>query len=460
MHSLLIRIFLSFWLIIGVTIGLGALSGYYYGERARNAIDNFEFGDTILEASRALETGGRDGLIAWLRHSSRSPGMAVYVLDASRRDLLGRRTPPHLEKFLHRHREHLALRPGATADPSNLRRARPLSQLVGRDGAVYTILFAPPMHPDGLPGIAPVGSLLLLVALLVSGIVSYLLARAISNPVRKLRAATVAVARGNLASRVGASLGPRRDELGLLARDFDSMAEALQNAAAQQTELSRNISHELRSPLARLRVATELARREAGNLSEFERIDEETGKLDRLIGQILSYTRLDAGNRSAAQAVDIADLVQEVADNVNFECRDEGLDGIGVVTGIRGSPMVQGFADALTSAVENVMRNAVHHSPPGGTVRVRVAAGKAERATIEIEDEGPGVADDELPQLFEPFFRTRRSTEDGASSGTGLGLAIARRAIRRNGGTIAAANTAAGGLRVTIELPARTPATD
>jgi signal transduction histidine kinase len=291
--------------------------------------------------------------------------------------------------------------------------------------------------------------------LIVSGVVSYLLARAISNPVRKLRDATVSLAEGNLHSRVAPSLGNRRDELGMLARDFDAMAEKLERAAAQQTELSRNISHELRSPLARLRVAMELAKWKTGELPEFDRIDDETEKLDRLIGQILSYTRLESGSRAEPGPVDLADLVQEVVENVNFECRAGGYEGIVVETSIEASPIVTGYADALTSAVENIARNAVRHSPPNEKVTVRVARQPDGTATVEVTDNGAGVPDDELEHLFQPFFRTRSATADNSKNGTGLGLAIAARAIKLNGGTVSASNSADAGLRVTISVPAK-----
>jgi signal transduction histidine kinase len=325
--------------------------------------------------------------------------------------------------------------------------------LVSGDGEVYTVLLSRPHRAHGYWEGAPAGSLLLVLALIVSGIVSYLLARAISNPVRQLRHATVSLAEGNMHSRVASSVGNRRDELGMLARDFDAMAEKLQRAAAQQTELSRNISHELRSPLARLRVAMELARRKTGELQEFDRIDDETERLDRLIGQILSYTRLEAGSQSVPAPVDLADLVQEVVENVNFECRAEGYDGVSVEAEIKGSPVVTGYPEALTSAVENIVRNAVRHSPPNRKVIVRVADAPGNAAIVEVMDDGEGVADQELPHLFQPFFRTRSAAADSRKRGTGLGLAIAERAVKLNAGTVTAANRPSGGLSVTIRLP-------
>jgi signal transduction histidine kinase len=448
-RSLLVRIFVSFWLIIGITIGVAAIAGYYYAEQLRNEMEGFEFDDAVLDASAALSSGGREGLTDWLRRAPASRNVTIYIVDGDGRELLGRDLPRYLSRKLHRHEAHIT--PRVRTDPPNLKRARPLSQLVSETGGIYTVLLSRPHRSQGYWEGAPAGSLLLVLALIVSGAVSYLLARAISNPVRELRSATVALAEGNMDSRVSPSVGKRRDELGLLARDFDAMAEKLQHAAAQQTELSRNISHELRSPLARLKVAMELAKRKTGELPEFDRIDGETERLDRLIGQILSYTRMESGSVSELAQVDLADLVQEVVENVNFECRAEGYDGVNVETKLEAAPTVSGFAEALTSAIENIVRNAVRHSPPNEKVSVRVA-GENGAAIVEVSDRGTGVPEDEVDHLFEPFFRTRSSTADSSKPGTGLGLAIAARAIKLNGGTVVASNREGGGLSVVISL--------
>ncbi len=450
MRSLLILIFLSFWLIIGITIGIAAVAGFYYSERLREALENFEHGDTLLEASEALEENGREGLVQWLREFPSSRRITIYVLDEDRRDLLGRPLPVNIARLMTRHRRHMRPEGADRHEPRNLRRARPLSQLVSADGQVYTLIVFPTRQPSAYLGRAASGSILLVVALIVSGIVSYLLARAIANPIRKLRDATVSLADGNLHTRVEHSMGKRRDELGMLARDFDSMADKLARAAAQQTELSQNISHELRSPLARMRVALELAKRQAGDLSEFERINTEAERLDRLIGQILSYTRMDSSPQIEPVQIDLADLIREVVENVNYECESDGIDGVSVQASFDASPTMRGYADALMSAVENILRNAVRHSPPNSTVIVQLSQENA-TAIIEILDQGEGVDDSDLPRLFEPFYRTK----EAPYAGTGLGLAIAERAIRLNGGEVTAENSAKGGLRILIKLPVR-----
>jgi two-component system sensor histidine kinase CpxA len=424
------------------------LAGFYYSERLRAAFENFEHGDAMLEASEVLEKDGREGLVNWLKEFPGTRGITIFVLDEDRRELLGRRIPGHIAGLIARHRHHLRPHDANRHDPRNLRRARPLSQLVSADGQVYTLVVLPARQPPAYLGAIPAGSLLFAVALIVSGTVSYLLAQAIASPIRKLRHATVSLADGNLDARVGASMGGRRDELGMLARDFDSMADKLARAAAQQTELSQNISHELRSPLARMRVALELAKRRAGDLAELDRIDAEAERLDNLIGQILSYTRMDSNPQFEPVRIDIADLLREVVDNVNYECKSDGIDGVSAKVSLDASPEILGYADALVSAIENVLRNAVRHSPSNGVVHVRLGE-KDGIAKIEIVDEGKGVGQSDLPRLFEPFYRTTEAPD----TGTGLGLAIARRAIHLNGGEVTAENLPDGGLRVLIRLP-------
>ena len=452
MRSLLVRIFLSFWLIIAITIGLAALGGYYYSERMRQAIENYEISDTIIAASTALETDGRPGLEAWLNDLPSNYPVTVLIIDQHDVDILGRDVPPRLSHALRRFGRHHDPRRGHRREPGNLRPARPLTQLVGPDQEIYT-LFVMPNRGAYVQWINEQSRpLMLLLALIVSAGVSYALARAITRPVHKFRQATVSIAEGHLGTRVADSLGKRRDEIGLLAQDFDLMADELQRASDQQVELSRNISHELRSPLARLRVALELARRQAGEMSEFKRIETEAERLDRLIGQILSFSRLETRGRSEAAPVNLAELVHEVVENVRFECRSDGIEEVTVEFSPAEEPVIQGFGGALSSAMENVLRNAVYHSPSGGTVTVQLRIHDS-LALLTIEDQGTGIADEELDRIFEPFYRTNKAVENASTHGTGLGLAIAQRAILKNSGTIRASNADGGGLRIEIRLP-------
>jgi len=452
MHSLFLRFFLSFWLIIGIIIGAAATGGFWYAERVQDAIDHFELDDPLLDGSSALETGGRTGLTNWLRKYPATRGITLYVIDDNGNDILDRPLSARISSALRRHQEFQRSRSSGRNDPRNLRRSRHLPQLVGANGETFTFFVSTSRIREAIWGAADVRLLLLFFAILVSGAVSYALASAISRPVRQLRSATVTLADGDLDVRVANSIGNRRDELGMLGRDFDTMATKLQRAAQQQTELSRNISHELRSPLARMRVAVELARGKAGELSEFARLDDEAERLDGLIGQILSYTKLDTLPNQGKVEFDVAEAVAEVAENVNFECKSDSAKGVSVATNASSAVIVPGHYDVLVSAVENIVRNAVRHSPPGSQVTIDVNA-NSENVAIEICDSGPGVRSDDIPRLFDPFFRTRESAEADSNGGTGLGLAIARRAVELHHGEIVARNRDEGGLCVVITLP-------
>lgn len=456
MRSLFVRFFLSFWLIIGITISAAAVGGFWYAERIRDAIETFEIGfeDSMLEASEALESAGREGLTNWLKEFPQSYAVSIFVLDDRGQDLLDRELPYRVKRTFRIHQEHNHNRRRDNNEPRNLRRYRPLSQLVAANGDTYTFIVSPSRMHYPLWANADGRILLLVLALFISGLVSYALGKAISRPVRELRAATVALANGELGVRVADSIGKRRDELGLLGRDFDSMAEKLQSSVERQTELSRNISHELRSPLARMRVAVELAKRQAGELAEFDRLNREAERLDDLIGQILSYTRLESGsgNNKDATSMDLADVISEVAENVNFECKADGIDGVSVTTTFGNVSKFVGHREALVSAIENIVRNAVYQSPANSTVTIALAQ-EGNRASIEIRDFGPGVDEAELAKIFEPFYRSRQARAMESRQGSGLGLAIAARAVHMNRGEIVALNHSDGGLLVRILLP-------
>jgi len=452
MRSLLARIFFAFWLIIAITIGTAAIIGYSYSQTMREAFESFEAGDLMLEASANLQSGGREGLEHWLRELPDSMQVAVFVIDGRGHDLLDRRIPYSIEIAMRRFGSDRNRPEGSPPDSNRLRPARPLTRLIGPDDRIYTFFVTPKGGRGGGWINEHTWAYLLVLALLVSGGVSYLLARAISKPVSRFREASVAIAAGNFDTRVTESVGARKDEIGHLARDFDRMADELQRAWHQKTELTRNVSHELRSPLARLRVALELARREAGDLPEFARIDKETERLDELIGQILDYAKMEAGTGEQAARIQLDDLVDQVVDDVQYECRSAGIEGVTVELSVEDSPCTDGFAIALSSAIENVLRNAVHHSPANSVVSVTLSQ-TTTHALIEISDQGSGVEETDLGSLFEPFFRSHAALNEGRKNGTGLGLAIAWRAVKKNGGSIRASNIPDGGLRVTIELP-------
>ena len=451
MKSLFLKFFVSFWLVIGLITAAAAVGGFLYAEQLQAVIEDFEAGDSSLEANAALQEGGRDGLIRWREGTPPDDGVIIFFLDENGQDISFNRIPFAVERMFNRHRDRYERmqrdRRDSDGDP---RQSRLLPQLTAPDGEVLTMLVAPVRAPEAFWSSQDIRVLLFVFALVISGVVSWALARAVSRPVGKLREATVSLADGNLDVRVADSMGRRRDELGLLGRDFDSMAEKLQRAATQQTELSRNISHELRSPLARIRVAVELARRSAGDLPEFERLELESERLDALIGQILSYNKLETDAEKEKTTIDLSDVINEVRENVNYEYGAERV----VVDQPADSPVtVRGYRGALLSALENVVRNAVRHSPGDASVSIALESAGV-KTTISVSDCGPGVPEQDLARLFDPFFRTRSSAEQDGNGGTGLGLAIAERAVQLHDGRIEARNGRDGGLVVAIGLPA------
>jgi two-component system OmpR family sensor kinase len=235
-----------------------------------------------------------------------------------------------------------------------------------------------------------------------------------------------------------------------LGRDFDRMAARLQASMQSQRRLLHDVSHELRSPLARLQAAAGLIRQNPDQPEiMIVRIEEEIARIDRLVGELLTLSRLETGETATVtEEVDLHDLVRDVVDDANFEAQARER---AVIWDDRGSATLQGHAELLHSAIENVVRNALKHAPESRTIRVETAIdAKQHRYIVRVLDEGRGVPEDELAALFTPFFR-------GAASagivGSGLGLAIARRSIEAHGGTISANNRPGGGLNVEITLP-------
>ena len=450
MRSLLIRIFVSFWSIIVITIIAAAALGYFYAERARSTMQSFEVSEAMLEASASLREDGREGLAEWLRSLPGVTAALIYIIDDHGEDLLGRRLPPPVAVAIKRFGGPRFQRPPPTRDVGNLRPARPFTQLIGPDDHVYTLFVLPPQGAVGRWLAERGGAGLAILALLVSAAISYLLARAISQPIRRFRESAIAIAGGNLDTRVTDRVGRRRDEIGLLAQDFDRMTDELQRAWLRQTELTRNVSHELRSPLARLRVALELARRKTGDLPELERIDIETERLDELIGQILEFSRLDTDPHEVRSRIDIDEMLRSIVEDVRYEYGETGGEA-GIELQSNPGSAVEGYPSALRSSIENVLRNALQHNRDGGDVSVRLDT-EGTHAVVSVEDRGGGVAEHELDRIFEPFYRAKTTRAQSSGKGSGLGLAIASRAIALNGGSLVARN-AAHGLCVEIRLP-------
>jgi len=299
----------------------------------------------------------------------------------------------------------------------------------------------------------------LIAGLLVAGLLCYWLARYLSSPVVKLRAATKQVAGGDLTTRVGSSFGKRRDELADLGRDFDVMAERIESLMLSQRRLLNDISHELRSPLARLGVALELARQ--GDPIEtqwaLDRIELESERLNEMVGQVLTLARLEnEGGEKERTWVNLTDLVDDIATDADFEAQGSNRS-VKIVES--DEVRATGNAELLRSAIENVVRNALLYTAEGSEVEIslrKVQDLGGPQVRIRVRDHGAGVPEMALAEIFRPFYRVGDARDRG-TGGSGLGLSITQRAVHLHGGVVSARNAPDGGLIVEILLPINNP---
>ena len=399
-----------------------------------------------------LRYAGSGAFGSWAEHE---PGPAVFALDAQGHDVLGRQVPAT-----------------AVTEARQMRRDRPdspeIRDVVATDGHLYTLFAvghnngpqedhphprppAPRYWPRNMPP-----PMALLATLAASIVTALLLAWYVAMPIRSLRGAFESVAGGDLNRRIAAQIGARNDELADLGRDFDRMAARLQTSMEGQRRLLHDVSHELRSPLARLQAAVGIMRQKPEQPAEMiTRIEDETARIDQLVGELLTLSRLEAGELPGAEEeIDMHDLVAEVVHDASFEAQAQDRQ---VIWDETGTATLQGRPELLHSAIENVIRNSLKHAPESRSVWIETSSDAIQRRyTLRVLDEGRGIPAEELPSLFAPFARGANTT---SSDGYGLGLAIARRCVEAHGGTIRADNRPGGGLCVEIILPwPRSPA--
>ena len=450
--SLFLRIFLLFWLVMVVVAVVLVLTSPFF-TRSRSRVEHWQEGAESLARKRVDWVAERIGETGTIEGRGRRGGgrgrypTEIFIFDGEGREVMGRPAPEPARD--------LARRVAVGGEEEAERRgglhlvARPVSDPEGKTLVVVGALHRPPRTIDLLEPRAL--WIRLAVLALVVGALSFWLARYLSAPVGLLRRATQRLSAGDLSARVGGPVDRRSDEIGALARDFDEMAERLETVLGSQRRLLRDVSHELRSPLARLRVALELARNRAGAAAgnPLDRIDRETTRLDELIDRLLLLERLEAGEPgSEILDFDLAALLSEVVDDASFEAAPAGREVR--LDSYPPCPM-RGHPGLIRSALDNVIRNAISHAPEGSKIEVELHAESGE-ATVSIRDHGAGVPDGHLEALFEPFARVADARER-STGGAGLGLAITRRAVEIHGGAVTASNHPDGGLEVVIHLP-------
>ena len=424
------------WLsIVGFSATIGWLNDKLAREQwAEEPANTFTRGMFRINqrAMRAIEMDDRKGLRDELLGIPRMSRSHIYVLDFDNHEVLGR------DEALQQLKDRRTVMEIRTHEDSQ-----------GRSYTVYTVKRAP---PSTILAPGPAGTALrLAAAAILSAMISFFLARSLSVPLEQLSAASRRIAAGDLNTRVGHSLPERKDEIGRLATDFDAMASRLQAMQQANQRLLQDVSHELRSPLARLTVALEIARKKgAPNVeSELDRIELESERLGALVNDVLGLLRESSETvPKVDEEFDLNVLLNDLVDVVNYEV-PEGKPGI-TWKPVQPFPY-RGDRELLWRAMENLLRNALRHTDPDNGVILNLER-ERKQVHLSVRDFGPGLPEGELQKIFEPFYRVQESRDRG-SGGHGLGLSIAANAVRRHGGRIAARNANDGGLIVQVSLP-------
>lgn len=449
-RSLYLKIFIWFWLamiIINVaTFAIFALTRPTPIRRSWR--DLTQVGPNAQRAAEIYEQSGAAALTSALQATEKSSGVSATFFDENGKELSGRAAFPGTNELIARAAESREIEFNVEGRDTLV--ARPVVSLKGQRYMYVAHIPRPPFQLGLQTQV-----LRLLVVLVIGGIFCFWLSRYLTTPLLKLRTTTNELAEGNLGARVANRLTKRRDEVGQLGRDFNVMAERLESMVKAQQRLLGDISHELRSPLARLGVALGLARQRSGTEANgaLDRIERESDNLNEMISQLLELTRLESGTDGRQRTdVDLAALVRDVAEDADFEARSLNRS-VQVVSTEDCS--INGVEELLRSAVENVVRNAVRFTPEGTAVEVSLHRqnGYVDHfAVIGVRDRGKGVPDDALEKIFRPFYRAEDARDRQSGGGTGLGLAITERAVRMHGGSVQAVNLSDGGFSVEMRL--------
>jgi two-component system sensor histidine kinase CpxA len=455
MRGLFTKIFLGFWIAQSLTFSITTmliLRHHFVRPDEVMEVLNATLPNTAKAAVNAYEDGGCPAL----QQFGGSLHQAIYLADSAGRFLCASLAPPEIVGALraaeNKHDGHPSLVGDrylwSTAATSAAHRrytfvlSRP--HIANTFGLRELLHFAYPQLPVGI---------------VVFGATTFVLVMFLVRPIGRLRSAARKLANGELATRVADPDGEERlfggDEIQGLVHDFNHMAEQLEGLVGAQKLLVRDVSHELRSPLARLSVALELAREEAPEAmaEHLERIEREAGRLNQLIGHLLRLSSMESTSASThMELFRLQSLIDDLLPDAEFEAQQRSCT---VRVSSDCECMVRGNPELIYRAIENVLRNAIRYSARGSVVELTMSCEEragASSVILEIGDRGPGVPESELQHIFRPFYRLddARVRDTG---GFGVGLAIADRAVRLHHGEVRAFNRPEGGLVVSLRLP-------
>lgn len=455
MPRLFLKIFLWFWATVVLT-GTSLVLAFVWQPQGAPSRWHASLADTAryfgAAAVGALEQGGVPAASEYINRLAEDAHIHGCIFDDAGNALAGEYCSEFTGMAAH----------VAKGEPSDFAMRHGLVRmavLIRRgDGHVY--IYASELIAGPQAAFGPNPMILLLrggVALIVSGLVCYFLTLYLTTPILRLRTVAQQITAGQLSVRADLRMELRRDELGDLVRDFNRMANKTEHLISSQRQLLYDVSHELRSPLARMNVALDLLRGRVREDPALNRMEIDLQRLNEMIGRLLTVAKLEATSTLQTPVrVNLSELVSSVASDANFEAQERGSH-VDVVQA--AGLAVLGDPNLLRSAIENVLRNAIRFTEPGTAVEVLLRAGStisANEAIVIVRDHGSGVPEDELTNIFKPFYRV---TDSGSrdSRGSGLGLAITERIVRLHGGSIRARNDADGGLRVEMIFPRAFP---
>lgn len=449
MRSLYWKIFISFWLATILIIFTTAWVISQIAQKSSVPAQEQLFMDSYANAAVAtFESGEQVALLKWLNKIGISRHMTLYLLSSSG-EIISTQAPPENVRSVAENLLKDQLSEGILKS-DKLIVSHEILSTTGKFYRLAAVSEKPISHLVNIPwaGLA----VRLILATFISGLICYLLSLYLTQPLRSLGLAAKSIATGKLNTRVGHLRGHHKDEIAQLSDEFDRMAEQLETLVSSKERLLQDISHELRSPLARLQIAIELGRNKTNNLAEteFKRMELECSRLNDLISEVLDFARLDKSTTDLHLSLtDIPSLLQEIIKDANYECGNE----FPRVLTDRLTPC-QLFIDQrlIHRAIENIVRNALHYSPAQEQIIVSLYYDQnKEHVCIDIKDNGSGVPEAQLEKIFNPFYRVDTSREK-KTGGYGLGLAIAFRAIQLHQGEITAKNNPDGGLLVQMKL--------
>lgn len=426
-NTLFGKLFAGFCLVILLTAAGVWMAAYSAQSQQNEDIGRIEWRfiahKSVDSAVGIYEVAGRDGLISWLRNERLNTNPIVFVLDSSGREISGRKLPDKAYESLEAIRK-------LTDDPNGPPEKRLPVRTVEIDNepceffAVRTVAFPVRLIPPELHHF-PI-ALTLSLAAFFTLLVSWLLARLYTRSLHTLDGAMRRFADGAFDTRTSEELARGDAEVANLARVFDGMADKIESLITRQRRLFHDVSHEVRSPLAR--------------------IEKEVGNINALVESLLTYARLENGANMTKSPVGLADILEGVADDLGFEAQQKNVT---VKTVLEGDPVVDADGNLIARAVDNIARNSLRHAPEDSTILLSLSS-DAESFIIRCRDEGPGMPEEELAGMFSPFVR---GANVRTGTGFGLGLAIARRSVTAHGGAITARNVSPHGLETEIRLP-------